>query len=436
MMKKLLQIFSALTFTFSSNIASAQLQEIFVERYYVCDSADVADTLGGNLTEGSVTYRVYALLDSGYQIIELFGDSTRPFKIESTANFYNHPNAASFGHDLLKISYEDDTYALDSYITIGQNGRQAARLFFGVPKFLDNDTSSFIGGVNNYPGLLNNQDTTAGIPLTDSDGMDTLTLNITDWFDFGVEDFLTGIDSNSIFSSLNDTNSFNGQDFVLRNSGVVGVYPEHNYVLISQLTTPGELSFTMNLKLYHPVTGDTVVFIGTNSANENEIFTPLLSYPQSCGCLDPDFVEYTPEFACDDNTACLTPVVVGCIDTLACNYNPEANTSDLYNCCYPGFCNERDIEQVCPHLKGLSFDVNVFPNPATNIITLSAISGVSSNLEYWIYNYSGLLLTHELIVNAPLNYSKSIDISGFDNGIYQIQVAGVSGIENKMFVKL
>jgi hypothetical protein len=415
---------------------TAQLQEIFVERYYVCDSADAADTLGGNLTEGSVTYRVYALLDSGYRIIELFGDSTRPFRIESTENFYNHPNAASFGNDLLKISYEDDTYALDSYITIGQNGRQAARLFFGVPKFLDNDSSSFIGGINNFPGLLINQDSTAGLPLTQSDGMDTLSLNITDWFDFGVEDFLTGTDSNSIFTSLNDTNSFGGQNFILRNSGVVGVYPGHNYVLISQLTTAGELSFTMNLKLYNPLTGDTVVYIGTNSPLGNEIFSPLLSYPLACGCLDPEFVEYTPEFACEDATACQIPVVIGCLDTLACNFNPEANTADLYNCCYPGFCNERDIEQVCPHLKGASFDVTVFPNPANDFITLNAISGVVSNIEYWIYNYSGVLLNHELIANAPLNYSKTISLAGYDNGVYQIKVSGISGMENKLFVKL
>ncbi|MFM7104813.1 MAG: T9SS type A sorting domain-containing protein [Flavobacteriales bacterium] len=407
-----------------------------MERYYVSDSADAADTLGGNLLEGSVTYRVYALLDSGYQIIELFGDSSRPFHIESTENFYNHPNAPSFGTDLLKISYEDDTYALDSYITIGQNGKQASKLYFGVPKILDNDSLSFIGGANNYPGLLINQDSTAGIPLTIADGMDTLNQNITDWFDFGLEDFLTGIDSTSIFTHLKDTNSFGGENFVLRNSGVVGVYPSHNYVLISQLTTHGELSFTMNLKLYNPLTGDTVKYIGTNIPQGDEEFSPLLSYPLICGCLDPEFVEYTPEFACEDASACLTPVVIGCTDTLACNYDAEANTPDLYNCCYPGFCNERDIEQVCPHLKGASFDVSIFPNPATDVITLSAVSGVASNLEYWIYNYSGVLISQELIVNAPLNYSKTISLAGYENGIYQMKVSGISGMENKLFVKL
>ena len=118
------------------------------------------------------------------------------------------------------------------------------------------------------------------------------------------------------------------------------------------------------------------------------------------------------------------------------NFNPEANTADLNNCCYPGFCNERDIEQVCPHLKGASFDVNVFPNPANDFITLNAISGVASNIEYWIYNYSGVLLNHELIPNAPLNYSKTISLAGYDNGVYQIKVSGISGMENKLFVKL
>lgn len=424
------------TFICNTNLGIAQFQNIFVERYYVADSMDVADTLGGDLEEGSVTYRVYALLDSGYKLIELFGDTARPFRIESTENFYNHPNAASFGNYLLKISYEDDTYALDSYLTIGQNGKQSSRVYFGVPKFLDDDTSSFIGGVNNFPGLLVNQDSTAGIPLTTSDGMDTLSMDITEWFDFGIEDFLTGVDSSSIFTSLIDTNAYNGENFVLRNSGVYGVYPEHNYVLISQLTTSGELSFTLNLKLLNIATGDTTTYVGTNLPVGNELFSPFLSYPQVCGCLDADFVEYSPDFACEDAAACSTPVVIGCMDSLACNYDVIANTPDLYNCCYPGFCNERDIEQVCPQLKGNSFDVNIFPNPATDGITLNVISGVQTNLEYWIYNYSGVLMSHELMANAPLNFSRYIPLVGFENGIYQMRVSGISGIENKLFVKL
>ena len=195
----------------SSVVAKAQLEGLFIETYYVSDSLDATDVIGGSLQEGETTYRVFLDLAPGSKVISLFGDAEHPFEISSTRRFFNNADGATFGYEIPKVEYESNTVALDSYITIGQNGSQGLRNFYGLPKSQDND-GSFVGGVNNdggsefvAGGLLVNDDPAAGIPLTVADGMDTLNLDIADWFSYGIVDFASGEDS-TIFS-INATDS-------------------------------------------------------------------------------------------------------------------------------------------------------------------------------------------------------------------------------------
>ena len=78
---------------------------------------------------------------------------------------------------------------------------------------------------------------------------------------------------------------------------------------------------------------------------------------------------------------------------------------------------------------------NVFPNPAKNEINIvfAATSNQPSNLK--IYNmYGDLVLTESIQPNNNYNFSK-IDISGFSNGIYMIELSDNEHISIKKIVK-
>jgi len=427
--------------TCAVSLAQAQLEGLHIETYYISDSLDATDVIGGDLQAGETTYRVYVDMAPGSKLVSAFGDVDHPFEISSSRRFFNNIDGATFGYDIPKVSYESNTVALDSYITLGQNGFQGLKNYFGVPKQEDTD-GSFIGGVNNdggsemiNGGLLVNNDPLAGIPLTEADGMDTLNLVTEDWFNFGVVDFTTGEDS-TIFSVNAVDSSFTSSQFELRCSGVYGVTQDTNKVLLAQLTTPGEIALRLNIRLLTSG-GDTLTYYGTNVVSQpNTFFAPFLVYPQVCGCTDPEYLEFSSDYACEEEGSCQTPIVFGCTDTLACNYDALANYHIDNLCCYPGFCQERDLEEVCPQLKGETFDFKVYPNPASDDVFVQVISGVSSNLVIEVSDYNGVVVHRESLVDAPLNYSTQIDFSDRPSGIYLVRVTGVEGVKNEMLVKL
>jgi hypothetical protein len=428
-------------FTLSVIHSWAQLEGLLVETYYVSDSLDATDTIGGRLIQGETTYRVFLDLAPGSRLLSVFGGEEHPFEISSTRRFFNNVDGASFGYEIPKVSYESNTVALDSYITLGKNGFQGLKNYYGVLKTQDDD-GSFIGGLNNDGGsemidggLLTNADPAAGTPLTESDGMDTLNLAMTDWFSFGVVDFASGADT-SIFSYSAVDSTFLSNQFQLRCEGVYGVNPDSNQVLVAQLTTPGEISFRLNATIL-TLNGDTLTYVGTNVVNQpSTFFAPYLVYPQVCGCIDPSYIEFSPDYACDLDGACQTPVVFGCTDSLACNYDETANFHVENLCCYPGFCQERDLEEVCPQLKGATFDFKVFPNPVVEKTFVQVISGVTSDLLIQVTDYNGTEVFTVSINEAPLNYSTEIDFSDKPSGIYLVRVTGVEGVKNAMLVKL
>jgi len=121
---------------------------------------------------------------------------------------------------------------------------------------------------------------------------------------------------------------------------------------------------------------------------------------------------------------------------LACNYDALANFHIDQLCCYPGFCQERDLEEVCPHLKGETFDFYVYPNPASETVFIQVISGVQSAVLIEVTDYNGVVVYTESVMDAPLNYSTQVDLIGQPAGIYLVRVTGVEGVKNMMLVKL
>jgi len=427
-------------------LACAQLERVFVERYYVSDANDATDVLGGGVVEGSVTYRIFVDLAPGTVLKGIYGDEAHPFNISGSEFFFNNiVDGQTFAKDFIRNRYLENTVALDTWLTLGQTAKkQGNNTYYGVSKEHDDD-GTFIGGVNNdggsesiSTGLLINEDPTIGLPLTVADGMDTMTVTPVNWFSNGLVDFMSGFDS-TMFGSLVPKTNFYSTSFSLSSDGVTGVNFDQNQIIIAQLTTKGSLEFQINLEVEFEIDGTptTIYYVGTNTITaNNEIYSPFLSYPFQCGCNDPDYLEFNPSFTCLEDGSCQTPIVIGCLDTLACNYDPEANFNVEDLCCYPGWCSNRNIEEVCPKLKGYSSDFTTFPNPVQDAFTLNVISGTNTDIEYILYNYYGVVMRQKKINSAPLNYSETIDLSGIAQGIYHLRVITIHGEQQQLLVKI
>jgi hypothetical protein len=430
---------------FAAYYATAQLEKVIIEKYYVSDANDATDVDGGGVPVGSTTYRIYLDLKPGTVLKRIYGDANHPFSISSSEVFFNNIlDGQTFGKDFIKGRYLENTVALDTWLTLGQTAKQGTKYFYGILKDQDTD-GSFVGGVNNdggsaliSTGLMINEDPTCGIPLTVADGMDTLNSAPNNWFNSGVLDFLSGSDS-TIFGSLVPQNSFESEIFELSCSGVQGTVADSNQVIIAQLTTLGELAFSINITVEELVNGvPTVVnYVSQDTLlGANEKYNPFLSYPYSCGCNNPNYLEYNSSFVCLEEGSCVTPIVFGCMDSLACNYDPAVNISVEALCCYPGSCAGRNIEEVCPSLMGNDFDINVYPNPTENNLTLSIISGLEGIWNYEIYSSYGSNMKSGSISTPDLNIVVPLETSELVPGIYQIKVSNGVMSKHQLFIKI
>ena len=440
-----------LVFSFIVVFANAQnaIKNVIVETYYVSDANDASDTTGGKLEAGSKTYRIYIQMKPGCKLLSLYGDNSNLLKISSTAPFFNNLNyGETFGKDIKTSNLKKNTVALDTWLTLGQTTKKATITNFGVLKSLDAN-GSVIGGVNNdggsaavSGGLLTNNDQLAGLPLTIADGMDSLTNVESNWVNHGFIDMVSGEDS-TIFGSVKSGTEFLSNDAFLTNSGVMGVEPDSNQVLVAQLTTKGEISFELNLQVFDPDVDNTYrsfyVAKGIDTINISEKtitkVSSFLKYPADCGCNDPNFLEYDKKYVCSAMESCKTRIVLGCTDVNACNYDPNANYNVQYLCCYPGKCYDRDISLACPP-DGTVLRLDVYPNPADSRITIQATPGnEDKETKYLVYNYYGkVVLERDLgVLNGKLD--DDLDLSGFQPGLYVVRLISGNATDSRMFIK-
>jgi hypothetical protein len=426
--------------------AFSQVESVRVEQYYITDEVDATDESGGDIEAGCTTYRIFVDLAPGTLLTGIYGDDRHPLVFSSTSPFFNHSeDGISYGKDFSRSRYANGTVPLDTYITLGQVSRSFAQgAYFAVPKDMDQD-GSIVGGVNNdggsdgIPGgLLVNDAAEIGIPLTVADGMMIEKTLPTSWIDIGFMDLLTSEDT-TIFGSVNAKQDFVGSNVLLRNSGVTGVDPQVNEILVAQLTTKGEIAFELNLEVVVLIEGvpTTLKYVASNEAlGQNEIFSPLLKYPYACGCTDPQYLEASTSFACTDNSKCVTPVVLGCGDSLACNYDPNVNYHLEDLCCYVGFCNDLDISVVCPDLRpreDLSArDITLYPNPATTDLFVGADFVRYADLSYTIADIFG----RHWLTGKVNGIDKYIDISILPAGYYSIQIKSGQHLVALPFVRL
>jgi hypothetical protein len=247
---------------FSALGLSAQrgFEGIIVEEYYVSDKNDATDEKSGMvLPEGSTTYRIYADLAPEWVMQVVYGSPLNPLHIETTTTFFNHHDRGNaMGTDISVNRLPENTVALDSWITIGT----ACSTHHGVLKEEDTD-GSIIGGDKNdggsaavKGGLLKNNAKSAGIPLTEADGM--IPMKPERIVPYGLD-----FDELRFTKEANALSTDNGAWSVP--GGVKGP-TDSNRVLIAQLTTNGSLTFELNIQIRNIESGNTERWVAKNPA--------------------------------------------------------------------------------------------------------------------------------------------------------------------------
>jgi len=434
-------ILSFLSILLISVSLQAQIEKVIVEKYYVSDANDATDTTGGILTVGSTTYRVFVDLLPGYNLLSLYGDVNHKLTFSSDSVFFNNKvDGKSFAKDFNKTRYSENTVALDSWLTLGQVTKTATKTYFGIPKN-DDKNGSFVGGVNNdggsegiTTGLLANTAALAGIPLTTADGITIFDSIPTNWFSNGFADIITGIDS-TIFGSIVPGNKFESNNCEVSNSGVMGVDTDSNQVLIAQLTTQGTLAFELNI-LVKDTSGNETKYVAVDNGNlsDNEQLSPYLTYPLQCGCTDRNFIEYNKKYGCTDLSQCKTAIVVGCMDPQACNFNPKANRDMPSMCCYPGYCNDRDLSIICPALNNEVL-IYLYPNPSSKTITIKIDAIKNQNVHYTFSNSTGSVVLEKDLGVIENNVLELIDVSTYEAGLYNCEIIVGETTKTVRFVK-
>jgi hypothetical protein len=425
-------------FLFIGINTQAQIQNVIVEKYYVADAADIANTDGGQLQPGAVTYRVYVDLESGSKISRIFADSLHLLKFKSSQPFFNNDTLSTFngGTYGFKINRNDlaiNTVGLDSWISIGA----ATNKHHGILKTEDTNGSE-VGGTNNDQNLLSNTDPSVGIPLTTQDGLILSSVLVSNYLVGGDLPAINSLNDSTIFGSDTATAFISANATLQFNGGVLGQGPSNN-VLIGQFTTAGQLEFELNITVIDS-TGATINYVasGNDTVIQNSIYKslPILKYPPQCGCLDPNYIEYSAQNACSDSSKCLTLVKLGCMDVLACNYDADANYSVPEMCCYPGYCNDRDIAFVCPDINLGNRVMSVYPNPATSDITISLDGDKNiGDAQFILMNSFGKEILNFSDNVSEGSWTKNISLTNLVSGIYILKCLSQDAIQTQVIIK-
>jgi hypothetical protein len=265
-----IRILSLLFSGMMCNVLYAQngLEGIVVERYYKSTAADTAaNSDGGRLPVGSVTYRIFADLLPGYRFQAAYGVPGHELRIQTTTLFFNNEDRGDVTPSYTKTQAKSNTVMLDSWLSVGA----ACAGNFGVLKVHDIDSIATV--VNNYsPQVLQGSDPTCGIPVRVQDGLVS-----------GTPGSMTVVGLNTeiaVFGSQND--GTNGPVFSSTNGswaclgGSVGADSMMNHVLIAQITTDGQFSFKLNIQIGTP-SGGVENYVAENPVG-NEIQIPSLIY--------------------------------------------------------------------------------------------------------------------------------------------------------------
>lgn len=364
-MKKITLIF---TFTLLVLFASAQngLECVQVEVYYVSNANDtLANADGGVLPVGSKTYRVYADMLQGYKFQAAYGVPGHELRLETTSLFFNNIDRGATSPTYTKPQAASNTVMLDSWFSVGAGCTGN----YGIFKSIDDGVATV---VNNFsPQVLQNNDTAAGIPISQQDGLIAGTPEQVTFVGFTTPE-LDVFDAGTVGNLLSTHNaswaSLNGSK---------GYDTVANKVLIGQFTTDGIFSFKLNIQIGTP-TGGVENYVA-DSAVGNEIMLSCLTY-------------VSPVDTTTDTTG------VGVIA-----------------------------------LSGVE-SFSVYPNPTNDLVTVT-YNKTKSNAHYTLFDIEGKVLANKELNGSAAKNSEQINLSLLANGIYILQLSVDGITTNKKIIK-
>jgi hypothetical protein len=260
MKKQLLLLLTA--FASFQSFSQNGLENIIVEKYYVSNANDATlNGVGGVLPVGSVTYRIFVDMADGYKLQAVYGVPGHELRISTSTLFFNNEDRGATSPTYTKTQAKNNTVMLDSWLSVGA----ACAGNFGVLKSEDDGAATVV----NADGVLQNTDASAGIPLTQQDGLL-----------LGTPQPLTAVGLDNIITVFDNQNDgTNGPVFSTSDgawsalSGATGPTAS-NTLLIAQITTNGILSFELNIQLGAPG-GGFERYVASNPIDAEILFPGL-----------------------------------------------------------------------------------------------------------------------------------------------------------------
>jgi hypothetical protein len=242
------------------------LDGLYIEPYYQSNEMDNrAGNISGELKNNSKTYRVYLDLAPGYRFQAAYGTAAHPLTFHADAPFFNHAGIGNtYPNVIPERSLSKNITILDSWFTAGAAGER----FLGVPKKLDLDDNLLSEKFEeNY--LINNSKWME-YSLGERDGMHaTDKLPIVNLFQ------LDSTLKNLMMVTRSNHLEINNGAWACLGKGSIGLDSlGTNHILIAQLTTMGELDYSLNIMLGTPQ-GKSIKYVWSNP-QQGEILCPFL----------------------------------------------------------------------------------------------------------------------------------------------------------------
>jgi hypothetical protein len=268
MLKNFLLVF--LILPFSTILAQEGLKEVFVEKFYTLNNADLQKSnLTGVEEKGLVTYRIYVLLDSGYTLQAIYGAPSHELFIRSTTNFYNHPGIGStFPNRIPDKSLKKNLSYLDSWLSVGA----CSEAFFAVPlRYQTSPLPVTIDWDKNY--FMNAKGRDSKFTFREAPGMyysDSLPVPTM----YQIEEQLKGLNMESTSSEFIIENGA----WACMGKGASAPAKLPNAILIAQITTAGKLSYQLNLQIGTP-NGKSIRYVASKPSTEEFTHQSLTRKP-------------------------------------------------------------------------------------------------------------------------------------------------------------
>jgi len=100
----------------------------------------------------------------------------------------------------------------------------------------------------------------------------------------------------------------------------------------------------------------------------------------------------------------------------------------------PGWEVYYEIDNVGISEEETFGDVYIYPNPATNNLNINFNSEDMQSFDIKLMNMTGQVIYTERIENHTGQFDKVIDISGFANGVYILNLNGTKGIVTEKII--